>query len=87
MGTLLPMVVGLILWNRLPDTMLTHWGADGTADGTGSKALAVFGFPAILAVLNLLGFLFTAADPRQNDQNKKALGMVSWIMPLLSWGV
>ena len=23
---LLPILVGLILWNRLPDTMVTHWG-------------------------------------------------------------
>ena len=85
-GTLLPVIVGLILWNQLPDTMVTHWGISG-ADGVSGKAFAVFGLPAILAVLDVLGFLFTAADPRQNDQNKKAMGMIFWIMPLLSWGV
>lgn len=85
-GTLLPVIVGLILWNQLPDTMVTHWGVSG-ADGVSGKAFAVFGLPAILAVLDVLGFLFTAADPRQNDQNKKAMGMIFWIMPLLSWGV
>ena len=29
--TLLPIVIGLFLWNKLPDTLATHWGSDGTA--------------------------------------------------------
>ena len=31
--TMVPMLIGLILWNQLPDSMTTHWGADGAADG------------------------------------------------------
>ena len=30
---LFPILVGLILWNRLPETLTTHWGIDGQADG------------------------------------------------------
>lgn len=26
--TLLPIVIGLFLWNKLPDTLATHWGSD-----------------------------------------------------------
>ena len=33
---LLPMLVGLILWNRLPERMATHWGINGQVDGYGS---------------------------------------------------
>lgn len=40
---LLPVLFGLIVWNRLPGTLITHWGADGKADGSAAKALAVFG--------------------------------------------
>ena len=32
--TLLPIVIGLFLWNKLPDTLATHWGSDGTANGS-----------------------------------------------------
>ena len=35
---LLPIVVGLLLWNDLPARMTTHWGGDGVADGTGVGA-------------------------------------------------
>ena len=31
--TLLPMFIGLILWNNLPELLTTHWGFDGQADG------------------------------------------------------
>ena len=38
---LLPVLFGLIVWNRLPGTLITHWGADGKADGSAAKELAV----------------------------------------------
>ena len=39
--TLLPIVIGLFLWNKLPDTLATHWGSDGTANGWSSKTFSV----------------------------------------------
>ena len=87
LGTLLPVIVGCILWNRLPSTMNIHWGVDGTGDGTAGRAFAVFGIPGILAVLNMLFFVITAYDPGQKFQNKKALGIIFWIMPIISWSV
>lgn len=52
--TLLPMLVGLILWNKLPDTIATHWGADNQANGWSSKEMVVFGMPALLTFFILL---------------------------------
>ena len=40
--TLLPIVIGLLLWNKLPDVMATHWGVNNQADGFSSKTFAVF---------------------------------------------
>ena len=45
---LIPMVVGLLLWNRLPELVPSHWGIDGQVDSWSSKAFAVFGFPGLL---------------------------------------
>jgi len=80
--TLLPTLIGLALWNQLPDVIASHWGADGVADGFASKGMAVFGIPAILAVLNILCCMATAIDPKQAKQNIKAMGLVFWIMPV-----
>lgn len=36
---LLPILVGIVLWNKLPDTMATHFGIDNEANGFSSKFL------------------------------------------------
>ena len=69
---LLPMLFGLVMWDQLPDTMTTHWGADGNADGFSGKVFAVFGLPAIILVLHCVCVLFTLFDKKQKEQNPKA---------------
>lgn len=85
--TLSPILVGLFLWKDLPDVMTTHWGADGVADGTSTKAFAVFFLPAVLLAVNLLCMVATALDKKNQAKNQKAMGVVFWIMPVISWGV
>ncbi len=81
---LLPMLFGIILWNDLPDVITTHFGADGVADGSGGKALLVFGIPLILLVSHFVCLLVTMLDKKQRDQTPKALGMIFWILPVIS---
>ena len=40
---LLPMIFGLIMWDKLPDTMTTHWETNGNADGFSGKGIALAG--------------------------------------------
>ena len=87
LATLMPMVVGLLLWNRLPDTMATHWGADGVVDGSSGKAFVVFGLNLILCAFYWLGLLATAADKGNRKQTPKAMGILFWIIPALGWMV
>lgn len=82
--TLLPALFGLMIWKELPDTLTTHWGADGTADGVSGKALAVFGLPVLLLITHLVCLFFTARDQKQEGQNKKVLRIMFWIVPLIS---
>lgn len=81
---LIPMAVGAVLWSRLPDTMAVHWGADNFPNGWASKTFAVFGMPAILLALHLFGLAITAADPRRKNIGKKPLGLVFWVVPVVS---
>ncbi len=81
---LLPMVFGILLWKELPDSMTTHWGADGNADGFSTKAFAVFGVPCVILALHVICLLLTLLDKKQKAQNQKALGMIFWIFPIIS---
>ena len=40
--TLLPMFAGCVLWNRLPDTIATHFGSDNVASGPAAPPSRAF---------------------------------------------
>ena len=82
--TVLPIFIGLILWNQLPEQMPTHWNAAGEIDGWSSKAFAVFGLPLILLGAQWLCVLGTLADPKKANHPDKVLHLVFWIIPVLS---
>lgn len=81
---LLPALVGLILWDRLPERMATHFNAAGQADGWGSKGFAVFAIPAIFLAMHLVCVAVMAADPKNKDSNNKAITIVLWVFPVMS---
>ncbi len=82
---LLPMLVGILLWNRLPEQMASHWGFDGIADGLSTRAFIVFGLPLLNLALHWFCLAVTAADAGNKDQSKKAMGLLFWIVPVISW--
>lgn len=82
--TLIPMLMGCILWNRLPDTVATHFDTSNAANGWSSKPFAVFGIPVIMVGLHLLCLFLTSVDPKYKNIGKKPLGIVFWIIPTIT---
>ncbi len=81
---LLPILAGVILWDKLPDSVPVHFGPTGEADGFASRGVAVFVMPLFLLAIHWLCTLATAADPKNKNIDKKALGLVLWICPMIS---
>lgn len=81
---LLPIAVGLILWDQLPAAMNTHWGIDGKADSSASRAFAVFGLPAIILAVHWLCLFITSFDKKNKGQNKKVFSLIFFIIPFVS---
>ena len=82
--TLLPIVAGLLLWNKLPEKMPIHWNAEGVVDGWSSKPFAVFCLPGIMPAAQWLCALGTGADPKKANHPEKVLHLVLWIIPVLN---
>ena len=82
--TLLPIISGIILWNKLPPHLPIHWNLAGEADSYGSKAFFVFGLPLIMLALLWVCILVTALDKESKKQNPKAVSAMLLIIPLLS---
>ena len=81
---LLPVCVGLILWNSLPEQIAIHWNVQGVADGFAGKATAVFALPCFLLVMHWICTLVTSADPKVKNVQGKPLTLVLWICPVIS---
>ena len=81
---LLPIIFGIIFWDSLPDTITTHFGADGTPDGASSKAFAVFALPLIILALHWVCVLTTFLTNRKNGQSDKVYTLIFFIMPMIS---
>ncbi len=82
--TLLPILVGIILWNRLPEEMPIHWGTGNAPDDWASKGFAVFGLPLFLLAIHWVCFIATVADPKKNNINSKMFDIVLYICPGIS---
>lgn len=82
--TILPVFIGIILWNRLPDVMATHFGTNNEADGYSSKAFAVFGLPVILLAVLWVCALVTSHDPKRQNISPKMFSLAIWIAPIIS---
>ena len=80
---LLPVLAGVVLWNRLPNQMPSHWNANGEIDGWSSKPFVVFGLPLILLAAQWLCVLGTGTDPKKENHPQKVLHLVLWIIPVL----
>ena len=82
--TLAPALVGLILWNQLPERMPIHFGVSGQADGWSGKTMAVFGLPVLMALFQTLMLGLTKLDRKSWENNEKIMNIVLWMMPVLS---
>lgn len=82
--TLVPIIIGLMLWEQLPETIATHFGNDNEPNGWSSKTFAVLGIPGIIAALHVFCIIVTYADPKRNNIGAKAMGIVYWILPITS---
>lgn len=81
---LVPIIIGLILWNKLPDKLPTHWNSAGEVNGWSSKAFAVFGLPGFLFAVHWVCLLASSADPKKQNIEGKVLNIVFWVCPIIS---
>ena len=82
--TLLPIILGLLLWDQLPDKLPTHFGVDGAADGWSGKGFAVFGIPAMWLIFHLITWGVTRLDQQNRGHNEKVLNLVGLTFPTMS---
>lgn len=81
---LLPLILSLVMYDKLPDTMPIHWDINGNPDGYGSKAFAAIGLPFMMAGLNLVTHFVLNTDPKKANPSAvlKLIGKLT--IPILT---
>ena len=79
-----PIIFGMIVWNKLPESMPIHWGVNGEADRWSSKPFAVFVLPLLILAIHGICIFASRKDFRDKKQSPKVMRLVLWICPLLS---
>lgn len=83
---LLPMILGIAVYDRLPAVMATHFGVDNEPNGFMSKNMTVFGMPVILAVLQCV-MCFSVLKKNEKVEMPKLLKLSIWIIPVVDFVV
>ena len=81
---LLPMLIGALVYDRLPERMVTHWGLNGEPNGWSGRAVAVFALPGFIALMNLLLFFGLNADPKRANMSPALRNLAQWTCPAVS---
>jgi len=70
--TILNLLIGVVIYPRLPDRVPIHWNAAGEADGWGSAFQGAFMMPILMIVIFLLLLFLPKIDPKK--RNYSAMG-------------
>ncbi len=82
--TLLPVLLGVALWDRLPDSIAIHFNIHNQPDNFASKPFAVFGLPLLMVVLHLVYCLGADTAMAKQGAPKKFGHVMKWIIPIMS---
>ncbi len=81
---LLPILIGILLWNQLPSQMAVHFDISGDADGYSSKLFVIFAFPILFMLFQLIALASLEKDSVKVSTPPRMLTIYAWIIPFLS---
>lgn len=81
---LLPLLLGVAMYGRLPENLPSHWNFHGEIDGFLPKAWLLFGIPCIMAAAQALVLFCMEKEPRRQAYPKGLRWVLEWLCPCLS---
>ena len=79
---LLPVILGILLWDRLPETIAIHFNLYGEPDNYASKGIVVLGLPVMMLIMQ--GFCCFINDLTWHRNGREAENFTKWIIPCLT---
>lgn len=79
-----PILLGVLVWNRLPEMVAIHFDIYGNPDNFASKAFVVFGMPMLMVMLQAFCCAINDINSYKHGERKKFETTTKWIIPCLS---
>lgn len=92
-ASLLVVIAGFVVityfYNKLPETIPTHFNLKGEADGWGNKSIFLSVFPITMIIVNLLTFFIYKLDPKRKFESPydKPLPQLRLLLNVLFVGI
>lgn len=81
---LLPIILALVLYKRLPEKIAIHFDDSGKPDNYLPKALVAFGLPIFLAAINAYTHFRLNNDPKSENASSALKQVAKWVVPMVS---
>ncbi len=85
LATIAPMLAGLMLWKKMPDSIPIHFGMNGEPDNWTNKFIPVVILPLALAAIHVFSLIMTLNDPKKKNIGNQMLNIIFWMIPLVTW--
>lgn len=84
MCCLLPILLGVFLWDSLPDVMPIHFNLYNEPDNFASKGFVVFGLSFLMMLLQVICCLINDFNSYKHGERKKFERATKWIIPVMT---
>jgi Predicted integral membrane protein len=81
---LLPIILSVVVYNDLPEQIAIQWSAGENPQNFVPKAIAAFGIPLLLAVLNIFTKVRANNDPKKASISRITQLLMLWVIPVAS---
>ena len=77
-----PILFGVAIWDKLPETIAIHFNFYGEPDGYASKGFAVFGLPVMMVLIQAFCCFL---NDKNHKETKNVENIMKWIIPCITF--
>ena len=81
---LLPIFLGVAVWDKLPDTMAIHFDINNNPDNFASKRFVVFVLPLLMVLLQIFCCFINDVNSYRYGERRKFERVTKWIIPVIT---
>ncbi|MBO5409106.1 MAG: DUF1648 domain-containing protein [Clostridia bacterium] len=81
---LLPILLGVVWWERLPETMAIHFNFNGEPDHFAPKGFVVYGLPCLMGLFQAVACVAVDLQSKTRGEQKKVEWVSKWILPVIT---